>query len=145
MGDYSVLLVDRKTKEIRVLIGGADYASSEGGQVNAVFAPRQVGSTLKPFTYLLAMERAGVRAEDGILDLPVAFETAEGTPYEPKNYSLSYRGKTTVAEALAGSLNVPAILMAEKVGVGALLEFLRSLGISTLTQDAEHYGLALTL
>lgn len=51
----------------------------------------------------------------------------------------------TVAEALAGSLNVPAVRMAEKVGVSELLRFLRSLGVSTLDKDAEHYGLALTL
>lgn len=91
VSDYAVLVVDRKTKEVLVLMGGADYGSSEGGQVNAVFAPRQIGSTAKPFTYLLAMQDKGVKPEDTVLDLPVAFETAEGTPYEPKNYSLSYR------------------------------------------------------
>lgn len=91
VSDYAVLMVDRETKEILVLMGGADYSSAEGGQVNAVFAPRQIGSTAKPFTYLLAMQDKGVTPEDTVLDLPVAFETAEGTPYEPKNYSLSYR------------------------------------------------------
>lgn len=91
VSDYAVLMVDRETKEVLVLMGGADYSSSEGGQVNAVFAPRQIGSTAKPFTYLLAMQDKGVAPEDTVLDLPVAFETAEGTPYEPKNYSLSYR------------------------------------------------------
>jgi penicillin-binding protein 1C len=50
-----------------------------------------------------------------------------------------------VAEALAGSLNVPAVKMAEKVGASELLRFMRTLGISTLTEDADHYGLALTL
>lgn len=59
--------------------------------MNAVFAPRQVGSTMKPFTYLLAVENKGVKAGDTVLDLPIAFETADGMPYEPKNYSLSYR------------------------------------------------------
>lgn len=126
VSDYAVLAVDRKTKEVLVLMGGADYSSGEGGQVNAVFAPRQVGSTMKPFTYLLAVEK-GVKIDDTVLDLPVAFETADGMPYEPKNYSLSYRGPVTVAEALAGSLNVPAVKMAEKVGVGSLLEFSRKL------------------
>ncbi len=59
--------------------------------MNAVFAPRQVGSTIKPFTYLLAFQNRGVAPGDTVLDLPVSFETAEGTPYEPKNFSLSYR------------------------------------------------------
>ncbi len=145
VSDYGVLLVDRKTREVRVFLGGADYSAENGGQVNVLLSPRQVGSTLKPFVYLLAMERSGVRTEDTVLDLPVSFQTSEGTPYEPKNYSLSYRGSVTVAEALAGSLNVPAVRMAEKVGVGNLLAFLRSLGISTLNEDADHYGLSLAL
>lgn len=46
---------------------------------------------MKPFTYLLAVEKKGVEAGDTVLDLPIAFETADGMPYEPKNYSLSYR------------------------------------------------------
>lgn len=47
-------MVDRKSMKVRVLIGGANY-SGNAGQVNAVFAPRQVGSTIKPFTYLLGI------------------------------------------------------------------------------------------
>lgn len=50
-----------------------------------------------------------------------------------------------MAEALAGSLNVPAVKMAEKVGVSELLRFMRTLGVTTLTEDGDHYGLALTL
>lgn len=77
VSDYGILVVDRKTKEVLTLIGGADYLSGQGGQVNSVFAPRQIGSTAKPFTYLLAMQDKGVSPEDTVLDLPVAFETAE--------------------------------------------------------------------
>lgn len=54
VSDYGVLVVDRATMELRVMIGGADYGSAEGGQVNSVTALRQPGSTLKPFIYLLA-------------------------------------------------------------------------------------------
>lgn len=143
--DYAFVVADRKTKEVLALEGGADYASPDAGQVNAAFAPRQVGSTMKPFTYLLAFQDRGVEPEDTVLDLPASFRTKDDLPYEPKNYSLRYRGAVTVAEALAGSLNVPAVKMAERVGVPELLRFVRSLGISSLTYDAEHYGLALTL
>lgn len=82
---------------------------------------------------------------DTILDAPISFKTAEGNTYEPKNYSLTYRGNISLAEALAGSVNIPAIKMAEKVGVQNLLDFLRSLGISSLKESADYYGLALTL
>jgi penicillin-binding protein 1C len=144
VGDYGVLVVDRATGQVRVIIGGSAYYA-DNGQVNAVLARRQVGSTIKPFTYLLAVNENGRSMTDTITDLPVSFATAEGTSYEPKNYSLKYRWAITLAEALAGSVNVPAVKIAQEVGVPRLLQFLRSLGVSSLTEWPEHYGLALTL
>lgn len=129
---------------VRVLIGGADYAG-KAGQVNAVFATRQVGSTMKPFTYLLGIETRGHSMSDTILDAPASYLTADGNPYEPKNYSLGYRGNISLSEALAGSVNVPAVKMAQEVGVGNLLAFVQSLGVTSLRESADHYGLALTL
>jgi penicillin-binding protein 1C len=90
VGDYGVLVVDRATGQVRVLNGGGAYYA-DNGQVNAVLAQRQVGSTIKPFTYLLAIAEQGRNMTDTITDLPVSFTTAEGTSYEPKNYSLKYR------------------------------------------------------
>jgi penicillin-binding protein 1C len=144
VSDYGILVVDRATMKVRVLIGGADYAG-QAGQVNAVFAPRQVGSTMKPFTYLLGIETHGHSMSDTILDAPASYLTADGNPYEPKNYSLGYRGNISLSEALAGSVNVPAVKMAQEVGVGNLLSFVRSLGVTSLRESADHYGLALTL
>ena len=145
VSDFSIIVADRETHAIRVAIGGRDYGNAETGQVNSLFAKRQVGSTIKPFTYLLAFEKGVLSPTDTLLDRPISFETESGNPYEPKNYSLSYRGPVSVAEALAGSLNIPAVQVAKKTGASDLLEFLRSLGISSLTENADHYGLALTL
>lgn len=145
VSDYSVLLIDRDTLEIRTLIGGANFDSSHAGQVNAVFAARQVGSTLKPFIYLLAFEKFGYTPQDMIIDLPVAYETEDQTSYEPKNYSLDYQGSIRMGEALAGSVNIPAIRLTEKVGVENILSFLKKLGISSLNKPAEFYGLSLGL
>jgi penicillin-binding protein 1C len=131
VSDYGILLVDRATMKVRVLIGGADYAG-KAGQVNAVFAPRQVGSTMKPFTYLLGIETRGYSMSDTLLDAPVSYLTSEGNPYEPKNYSLSYRGNISLSEALAGSVNVPAVKLAQEVGVDQLLAFMQSLGVTSL-------------
>lgn len=82
---------------------------------------------------------------DTILDAPAGYLTADGNPYEPKNYSLRYRGTITLAEALAGSVNVPAVKIAHEVGVETLLKFIQSLGVTSLKENADHYGLALTL
>lgn len=130
--------------KVRVLIGGANY-SGNAGQVNVIFAPRQVGSTMKPFTYLLGIMNQGHTMSDTILDAPAGYLTADGNPYEPKNYSLKYRGTITLAEALAGSINVPAVKIAQEVGVVTLLKFVQSLGVTSLQESADYYGLALTL
>lgn len=100
---------------------------------------------MKPFTYLLGIVNHKHAMSDTILDAPVGYLTADGNPYEPKNYSLRYRGTITLAEALAGSINVPAVKMAQEVGVATLLKFVQSLGVTSLQESADYYGLALTL
>ena len=80
-----------------------------------------------------------------ILDLPTAYKTSEGYEYDPKNYSLDYKGQISIAEALSQSINIPAVKMADMVGVDTLLRFLRTVGMKSLTNDTDHYGLGLTL
>lgn len=115
VSDYGVLVVDRQTKEIRVLLGGVGYDSPKGGQVNTVFAKNQPGSTMKPFTYALAFKQLGLTPDATILDTPVQYQTALGYAYTPKNFSLDYQGEVTLGFALANSLNVPAIKIADQV------------------------------
>lgn len=157
MSDYGVLIAERTkfnpgvgknpgiTPVLRVMIGGKDYSDSLNGQVNTTLALRQPGSTIKPFTYTLAFEKLGLTPESTILDLPTAYETSEGYAYEPKNYSQDYKGEITLRQALSESVNIPAIKLAERVGTSTLLQFLRELGITSLKETAEHYGLGLTL
>lgn len=142
--DYAVVLVDKDTMELHALVGGSDYFWS-GGQVNAALSPRQVGSTIKPFTYLLAFKNLGYTPETTISDVPTQFLTDKGYAYDPKNYSLKYKWEVTLAEALSQSINIPAVKLAEQIGVRNLLDFLRSVGITTLNHDENYYWLALTL
>ncbi|MDD3262385.1 MAG: transglycosylase domain-containing protein [Candidatus Absconditabacteria bacterium] len=145
VSDVGVLLVDRKTNEIRVLIGGSSYYNS-GGQVNSVFTNNQPGSTIKPFTYLLAFKDLGWTPETTILDLPVQYKTKENYTYTPQNFSLRFKGPVSVATALAESLNVPAVKTANEIGTEKLLKFLRDdLRITALKKSSDFYGLALTL
>lgn len=76
VSDFGVLMVERGSNKVRVLIGGANY-QGEAGQVSAVFAPRQVGSTIKPFTYLLALKSPNRHMSDTIVDAPVSYATVE--------------------------------------------------------------------
>ena len=144
VSDYSVLVIDRKTNELKVMIWWMNYNRKEG-QVNSALALRQPGSAIKPFTYLLAFEKLWIKPNDTILDLPVNYSTSEWYSYEPKNYSTQFKWEVTFAEALAQSINIPAIKLLEQVWVKNLLDFLHELGITSLNKDADFYWLALTL
>lgn len=144
VSDYGIIILDRKTNELKTMIGGVNYHATEG-QVNSTLALRQPGSTIKPFTYTLAFEKFWLKPGDMILDLPTAYKTSEWYEYDPKNYSLDYKWQITIAEALSQSINIPAVKMADKVGVENLLRFLHTAGFNSLTNDADHYWLGLTL
>lgn len=124
---------------------GNYFDRANGGAIDGVISPRQPGSALKPFTYASAFER-GFHPGRVLADVPSQFPTAEpGVLYSPRNYDGQYRGPLLAREALAGSENVPAVALASEVGVPAIARLLRSAGLSTLGDNADHYGLGLTL
>lgn len=144
VNDFWVLIVDKKTNEIRALIWWKNY-HWEDGQVNSVLATRQPGSTIKPFTYFLAFQNLWMNKYSKIIDEPVQFFTEENYAYTPKNYSLKFKWEVTLQEALSQSLNVPAVKLLNEVWAENLLNFLRDLQISSLDKNADHYWLSLTL
>ncbi len=124
---------------------GAYFDPGRGGAIDGVTAMRQPGSALKPFTYALAFER-GFTPGSALPDIPSHFPTAEpGVLYSPRNYDGAFRGPLRARLALAGSENVPAVWLLSQVGVGQLLERLRSLGFEGLDRSADYYGFGLTL
>jgi len=99
---------------------------------------------LKPFTYARAFER-GLTPASIIPDLPVEFQTSTGL-YRPENYDLKSYGPVTCRQALGNSLNISAVRVLQDLGGARVLqELLQALGVSTLTEDTEHYGLGLTI
>jgi penicillin-binding protein 1C len=107
--------------------------------------PRQPGSALKPFTYAVAFEHDTTPASV-LEDAPTHFPTADpAVTYQPRNYDGRYRGSLRVREALGGSLNVPAVVLASHVGVPALLRTYARAGLTTFDRTAAHYGLGVTL
>jgi penicillin-binding protein 1C len=140
----AVVVIDNNTGDILALAGSADFLNDRTqGQVNGVRALRQPGSALKPFTYGLALE-SGMTAAIMLADIPYYALTSEGS-FSPENYDGKYHGPVLLRSALACSFNVPAVRIAERVGVEALLARLRDAGIRSLDQPASHYGLGLTL
>lgn len=145
VGSGAVVVLDSHTGAILTMVGSVDYFDTEhDGAVNVATSARQPGSALKPFTYALALERGDTPATT-VADIEARFQTADGNPYTPRNYDYLYHGLVRYRESLANSYNIPAVKVAEKVGVKNLLNLLRASGITTLNDSPEHYGLALTL
>jgi penicillin-binding protein 1C len=140
----AVIVVDNTTGDVLSWVGsGSFWDETISGQVDMVRAKRQPGSTLKPFVYALAFAD-GHSAAEPLADVPTYFSQTGGT-YAPGNFDGTFEGPISAREALAGSLNVPAVRLAAEIGENRLLEGLLYLGFSSLDQDAHHYGLALAL
>ena len=136
----AVMVVDVASAEVLARVGsGGFYATPGGGQVDLCRAPRSPGSALKPFTYALALETNALYPSETLLD-----DTLDLGAYSPGNFDGGYNGLISASDALRHSLNVPAVLVLDRVGVPALDELLRSLGLTTLKRD-DTYGLGLTL
>lgn len=141
----AVVVIHNPTGEVLALVSSADWRDPRGGQLNGALAPRSPGSTLKPFTYLLAMEKNHRIPSSIIADIPTPFRTPQGLNL-PENYDRGYRGPVTLRSALACSLNLPAMRELNDLGgPQPLFDLLKELGISTLGDDPAVHGLGLTL
>jgi penicillin-binding protein 1C len=139
----AAVILDNATGEVRAWIGSPDFFEPVSGQTDMVTSPRQPGSALKPFVYALAFDR-GATPATVLADIATAYATPTG-PYLPRNYDRAWHGPVRAREALASSFNVPAVQLADRVGVGAVLATLHAAGFSSLTGSADHYGLGLAL
>lgn len=141
VSNAAVIVLDNATGDILAFLGSADYFDEKAqGFVNGVLALRQPGSALKPFVYAAAFEN-GFLPSDKIKDEDTFFEGG----FRPKNYDEEYHGDVTLRRALGCSYNIPAVAVAQKLGVGRVLETLRNVGFSTLTKPAQDYGLGIAL
>lgn len=139
----AAVVLDNASGEILTWVGSPDFWADTAGQVDMVNSRRQPGSALKPFLYALALDR-GRHAASIMADVPRTFETPAG-PYRPRNYDRRFRGPVRLREALASSLNVPAVELAAELGPPALLQTLHRAGFTSLHQSAEYYGVGLAL
>ncbi|MCK6516877.1 penicillin-binding protein 1C, partial [Myxococcota bacterium] len=139
----AAIVVDRQSGEVLAYVGSVGF-DSPGGQVDGVMAPRSPGSALKPFIYQLGLERGDITLATPLLDLPQTWTTTHGA-WTPTNYDERHHGPVLAREALARSLNIPAVRVLEAVGVASLHHRLRALGVTTLAERPDHYGLGLAL
>jgi len=140
--DGAILVVDNPTGEVLAYVGN-DGACASARHVDGVQAPRQAGSTLKPFVYAAAFEQRLLTPASLIEDSPLDVPVATGV-YRPQNYDRRFHGTVTVRQALAASLNVPAVKTLNLIGVETLLGRLNALGFRGL-RGADFYGPSLAL
>ena len=143
VSNAAVVAIRPQTGEILVMLGSLDYWDDKiAGQINMALAHRQPGSAFKPFTYVTAFSQ-GYTAATLIMDVRTAFPDPPNPPYVPENYDRKYHGPVRIRQALARSINMPAVKVLDMVGIENVLNTAHRLGINTLTED--YYGLSLTL
>lgn len=141
-GNGAVVVIEPSSGALLALVGSADFAEADAGQVNMALAPRQPGSAMKPILYAAALEH-GYTAASMLLDVPSSFQTPVGV-YIPTNADHRYRGPVALRTALASSLNVPAVRTLDAIGVAALVRTANRAGLSGIDAP-EPYGLSLAL
>ncbi len=136
-----------RTRSAEVLAYVADAAHDGRRETHNLPAQRrQPGSALKPFTYALAFDN-GFTPADLLADVPTAYALpveAGGGRFEPRNYDGLYHGPVRLRVALASSLNVAAVDLAQRLGVAPLRGVYNRLGLG-LSEPPSHYGLGITL
>ncbi len=137
----AVVIVDNRTSEVRAYVGSADFWDRAAhGQVDGAMGERSPGSTLKPFLYARGLDRGLIGLSTLVPDVPVDY-----SGYQPENYDGLYRGLVPAKDALATSLNIPAVLLEERLQKHGLLSLLREARLSTFSDPGRGYGLSVVI
>lgn len=135
-----LIAIDPHTGEIRALVGSVDYANENWGTVNMATTKRQPGSTFKPIYYGAALAGGVITPATIIKDEPINIGG-----YQPQNATKRYYGDVTVRQALARSLNIPAVKVMQQFGIENSIEAAKKMGITTIDKSPGEYGLALAI
>jgi penicillin-binding protein 1A len=123
----AMIAIDNATGEIKAMVGGYSFEDSKFNRATQAY--RQVGSSFKVYVYADAIEK-GSSPFDTIVDAPFTVISG-GQPYSPHNYDEKFEGTITLRRALAGSRNIPAVKLAEKVGISSVVDMTKRFGITS--------------
>ena len=139
--NLAILVIDIRTNRVAAYCGNVNFESRQaGGQVDVIRAPRSTGSILKPFLYYAMLQEGSLLPGMLLPDIPINING-----FTPQNFSLQFEGAVPASEALARSLNIPAVTMLQMYGVPKFHSLLRQMGLKTINRPASHYGLSLIL
>lgn len=148
----ALVVIDPKTGDILAMVGSRDYFDEDiGGNFNVATAHRQPGSTFKPFVYA-GLFNKGYTPDTVLFDVPTQFSvncapnnfTSDDGCYSPGNFDDKFRGPMTIRDALALSINIPAVKALYLNGIQDSLDLAKSMGVEELG-DRKQYGLTLVL
>ena len=148
----ALIAIDPANGEILTMVGSRDYFDPDiDGNFNIALAERQPGSTFKPFVYAQALKE-GFTRDTILFDLPTQFSArcdsdvfnSDDGCYSPSNYDDIFRGPMKLIDALAQSVNVPAVKLLYLVGIQDVINLSSRMGLTTLV-DPARYGLSLVL
>jgi len=137
--NLGILVLDTKTGATLAYVGNSPNAQSEVA-VDMIQASRSSGSVLKPLLHAYALDDGLIAPHGLVLDVPIQYNG-----YTPKNYNKKFLGALKADEALAKSLNVPAVELLKKYGISRFKNKLQQQGFTTVDKSADHYGLTLIL
>ena len=141
IADMAAVVIDNTSGTVIAYVGNSSpYRNRPGYQVDIAAAPRSTGSILKPFLYEAALEEGVILPWTLLPDIPLNLGG-----FTPENFDRQYYGAVKAHEALARSLNIPAVFLLREYGVPKFHARLREAGLTTLTQSPDHYGLSLIL
>ncbi len=123
-----LVCVEAESGFIRAMVGSVDPSSQFNRSTQS---SRQPGSAFKPFVYAAAFQEAGMRPSEYVVDAPVSFPGGGSKTWKPKNYDGRYRGSVTIRTAIAQSINIPAIKVANKVGIETVIKYAQLMGIKS--------------
>ena len=141
IADMAAVVIDNSNGKIIAYVGNTSPDRTRPGvQVDIAASPRSTGSILKPMLYAASLQEGTILPRTLLPDVPVNL-----SGFAPQNFDHEYYGAVPAAEALARSLNIPAVFLLQEYGVPRFLDVLQKCNISTLENDASHYGLSLIL
>lgn len=139
--NLAILVIDIPSNQVTAYCGNVHFDRKQGGnQVDVIQAPRSTGSILKPFLYYAMLQEGSLLPQMLLPDVPVNING-----FTPQNFSMQFEGAVPASEALARSLNIPAVTMLQKYGVPKFHHLLQQMGFKTINRPASHYGLSLIL
>ena len=139
--NLAILVIDIPANQVIAYCGNVHFDRKQSGnQVEVIQAPRSTGSILKPFLYYAMLQEGSLLPDMLLPDIPINING-----FTPQNFSLQYEGAVPASEALARSLNIPAVMMLQRYGVPKFHNFLQQTGFKTITRPSSHYGLSLIL